>query len=477
MTVLIHGLARRGAERLRALAYLPVAGAVAYELGRMVTSGAGLRLALAAAAIIAGAAICVRSPRLAVFVVLAWLAVLGLVRLTVFGVGAASTFDTLLLVAPVATGLLAVGAMQQGAMADRDRLASWVLGLQVAMVLGAVNPLQGSPKAGFGGLMLLLVPTLWFWIGRGLLDDRLAAWALGAVVVLSVVAVGVGLRQTYSGLTDVEQAYLQSKHLASASVGGVLRAFGIFSSPSEYAEYIGVALVVLISVMARRGRWLVLLPVAGLIGWALLLESSRGAVLLTALAAGLALGLARGARVTTMAVGAGAAAAVLYVSAGHLAHVQFTGDRTGPLLSHQFQGIADPLNGQTSTAGTHAGMVASGLSSIVHAPLGSGTGVITTAASKFGADVRGSEADVSNAAIAWGLPGLVLYLGILLMGVRRLYEAARRRRDALSVVMFAIVVVTFQQWLNGQNYAAVVLPWLALGWASRSAGGAVGTPD
>jgi hypothetical protein len=100
--------------------------------------------------------------------------------------------------------------------------------------------------------------------------------------------------------------------------------------------------------------------------------------------------------------------------------------------------------------------------------LGLGTGAVTIASSKFGGEVRGTEADPSNAAVALGLPGLVAYSVLLVAGLRSAYRLAAVRRDARSLIALGLLVVTVLQWLNGGQYSAALLTWLSLGWIDQA---------
>src|SRR5262249_7889761 len=115
--------------------------------------------------------------------------------------------------------------------------------------------------------------------------------------------------------------------------------------------------------------------------------------------------------------------------------------------------------------------------SVTHDPLGTGVGSTTIAAQKLGSEtvpandvhsssVGGVEVDPGNAALAAGLLGLGAYVCVLIIGVRRAYTRARSR-DALALAALGVLFATLFQWLNGGQYAVVILPWLVLGWLDR----------
>ena len=137
------------------------------------------------------------------------------------------------------------------------------------------------------------------------------------------------------------------------------------------------------------------------------------------------------------------------------------------LIEHQVSGLSNPL-GSSSTLSVHASLVFRGLGTALHHPLGVGTGAVTIAGAKFGGASRGTEADPSNAAVAFGIPGLIAYAVVLVAGFGRAYALAATRRDACSLAALGILVVTVLQWLNGGQYAVALLVWLTLGWADRA---------
>ena len=75
-------------------------------------------------------------------------------------------------------------------------------------------------------------------------------------------------------------------------------------------------------------------------------------------------------------------------------------------------------------------------------------------------------------AVALGLPGLIAYLFVLVLGIRVVYRTACARRDPLALIALGIVTVTFLQWFNGGLYSVAFLPWLAMGWADSVDSGA-----
>ncbi len=203
----------------------------------------------------------------------------------------------------------------------------------------------------------------------------------------------------------------------------------------------------------------------------MVLESQRSALVIVVFALG-AMAAARTGRRPTGALLAGALfLLVLYFGVSQFASTSDTQatatNSVSALTSHLVSGIANPT-GQQSTLPGHLSRVESGIASGFTEPIGHGTGSITLAASNLGnAAVLGTELDPSNAAVAFGFVGLLLYLFVA--GERSGYRvpACALRRDPLSIAVLGVAGATLFQWLNGDLYSVAWLFWLTLGWADR----------
>jgi len=345
------------------------------------------------------------------------------------------------------------------------------------MVLGALNPRQGSLSAGVTSLLYTLVPLLAFWIGRGLCTDAVLTRVLWVITGFAVVTALYGLAQTFVGFPSWDKNWaLQQTTYAALGVfpagGGalVIRPFGTFSSAAEYGSFAAIGLAILLAALVRR-RWsLLALAVIALLGLAIFLEASRGIVVACIIAAALIWTAYR--RIRLLPAVVLVAAAVLVVPLGlRLANFGSTTGGAQTLIGHQIGGLSNPFNPQTSTLGTHASLVVQGVKEGFRNPLGVGLSAVTIAGQKFGGTIQaGTEADPSNMAVALGLPGLAVYLVVLYLAFRSGYGVARRRRGVLSLAALGILAVTVLQWLNGGQYAVAWLPWLVLGWIDRPSG-------
>lgn len=467
-------MSTRGAElvapRLRGLvgsvATATVFIAVSLFAGRSAASQAHLRFVVAGSVAIMLLGLGARSPRMLLAGAVVWLTALGLIRRLVTEVGGANHLDPLLLVGPLALGILVLVSVKAVGFPFRTWLSRAVLILTVLILLGSVNPLEGSLFGGIAGLLFVLVPIFGFWVGHNA-GDRTIKVVFAFVAILGIGVACYGLVQTLAGFPSWDQHWIDQVTFASLNVGGVIRPFASFSSAQEFAEYVAVAIVIWIGA-ASRVRYLPLSAVAlAVLIPALVLESSRSAVVLLIVALGAMLGAWRR---LPLALAAGLGA-LLLVAVGFglrsYGPTTFASSASGTLVSHEVSGLSDPLNSQTSTVGAHTSLVLNGVRSAFKNPIGLGIGTVTISNSTFGGVTASTEADPSNMAVALGLPGLLAYLAVLVLGIRVVYTTARTRQDPLSLIALGVVVVTMFQWLNGGLYSVAFLPWLILGWADR----------
>jgi hypothetical protein len=427
-----------------------------------------VRPALAATISILLIALGLVAPRTVLLILIVWLAALGFTRRVMSDLGGTPDTDPLLLIAPATLAVLALVAARYGAFRNLTLLSHSVLTLGVLTVIGALNPLQGSVKAGVGGLLFLFVPLLAFWIGRTIPEQTLAS-LFWAIAILAVPTAVYGLAQTFSGLPSWDANWVRESDFNALTVyaeGGTsyaLRPFSTFSSPAEYGYFLAIGIIAWFTFGLRRELAIPAAAASGLLAVALLYQSSRG-IVFTLVGA---IALITAARHRLAAV----PAAVLLVAA--VVSVPFVIEALAPrdtsaLVAHQVEGLSDPFNPEQSTLIGHLGIMLNGVTTAFSHPLGLGTSAVTLAGDRLGgARAQGTDADPSNIAVALGLPALVVYLVIVGVGLVRAYQTAVRRRDALSLAALGVLVTLFAQWMNGGQYAVAFLPWLMLGWLDR----------
>lgn len=419
--------------------------------------------ALSVAALVVGLAL--RSPRSLLLALPVWLAALGLTRRLLSAINPHGEADPLLLVGPLALVLLLGVSMTR--LDVRTPLAKAVLVLSLLVLVGAVNPLQGSLFAGLSALVFF-VPLAAFWVGRALCDDRTMRTVFLTFGVLAVPAALYGLYQTFAGFPVWDQRWIEENGYVALNVRGATRPFSAFSNGSEYASFVAVGVVAWLAFVRSRAIRPLALCVVGLLVVAVVYQASRGAVVL--LIAGVAVMLAarRGLSLPAAAAALAALLVALPFAIERVGPSSFGDDAPSRLLEHVVDGLGNPFNPESSTAKIHLRLLTGGLESVLVNPVGYGISTVTIAGSKFGGGSYNTEADPSNAAVALGLPGLLAYLVVLGVGFSRAYRLAARRADAVAVAVVGILGVNAFQWLNGGKYAVAFLPWLALGWVDRT---------
>jgi len=465
MTALAHDSKRRRHQPalLRGIGPFVALAVAVLAVGVASTSPRTLRLAVAFPVAALFAAVCLKSYRRTIVLLLIWLAVFGTLRRLLSASGALGDSDPLLLVAPVVVGLLVVLATRRGAFRDQTRLSNNVLILCGLVVLAALNPLQGGIAVGAGGLLFVMVPILWFWIGRALVDDALLTRVLRLISLLAVGAAGYGLFQTYRGFPKWDEKWIETKGYAALYVGDAIRPFASFSSSSEYVGLLAIGTVIWALQLRRADRRLPAVAALTVLTWAMTVASVRGALVVVPIALGMTFAASRGFGIgRTALTGVGA----LFVL-GLIVSQFDASTQTSALVSRQISGLSDPFDPQKSTLPLHVDALVKGLGVGLRNPVGHGLGVITIAGDKFGASNVSTDVDPSNVAVAMGIPGLLAYGAVVFVGLRLAFRRARHRRDLLTLATLGVALVTLFQWLNGGNYAVAPLPWLLLGWLDR----------
>jgi hypothetical protein len=442
------------------LAASVVVGAVAAnaDYARIVTAGA-LFFCLAA--------IAARQPRVALYGLIGWLGVAGLVRrlATAIGVETGSIGDPLLLVGPLLILVLFGIAVERGAFRNMTTFSKLVLAFTVVLAISCLNPLQGGPSVGLGGVVLVIVPMLSFWVGRTLIDERAVTVIAYILAGLSVAAALYGLNQLLNAFPSWDQSWIEHSGYASLAVAGATRAFGFSASAQEYGSLLGIGILAWRALGSRVG-WMVPATVAvALLGVAIWLASGRGVFVLTLAALWLTFSATQDRSFKFAIVGGLVMLALLPTVVGAVVSPS-RGEQistTSSLTSHQAEGLGNPF-GENSTFGVHLEEVGSAITNTVSNPLGRGLGATTHAAAKFGGNVEKAEADPGNAPIAAGFIGLVLYLLVAAYGLKYAYDVARRRRSVGAIAALGIIVVSLLHWLTGGQYAVILLCWLLLGW-------------
>lgn len=441
---------------------------LALVAGALVASPTGLRAALAAAVLAPAAVVVIRAPRVALHGLVVWFVTFGLLRRLSSGVSPKQAWgDPLILVGAVVWVILLLIAIRSGGFRGRSRLTNSILALWGLLALSALNPAQGGLTVGLSGALLVVVPMSAFVVGRTLVDDRTFNRLLRLAAWLGLATAVYGLAQTFIGFPPWDAAWIDDGGYAALNVGSVTRAFSSFSAASEYAGFLGLAVVSWVATARGARRWPLTAAALLLLATSLWFESSRGIIVLTVIAVGAMVSARLGVPLWRAVLIGVFCLAALPIVFSWLTPAQFSGDAAGQLAQHQVEGLTDPL-GEGSTLPLHMAMVRDGITSAFENPLGTGVGSFTIAGEKYGGVAGGSEGDPGRVPFAAGLPGLVAYFAVVVLAVRRSYRLAVERRDPLALAALGIVLITALQWLNGGHYALMFWPWLVLGWVDTN---------
>lgn len=434
-----------------------------------------VRLLLAVFAIGAAAVAAVRFRQAAALATLAFLPFLGLVRRLLIPVDGWPKYDPLLLIGPAVVLTLFFLAWYEGRLDWRSTpLSYWVTLLTAWMAIEMFNP--SGLSGNIAGGMYIVIPLLWFFVGRTYGDLALLRTVLVYVLCAMVLIACYGLYQTFVGFPPWDLDWIRVGGYAALHVAGVVRAFGTFPSSAEYGFSLGVGVVIAFALLVRGGvagrRWAPLLLAAiALMGVALFFESQRSALLYALGACGLVWAVAPGTRrrvITRLALTAVAAGGAYLAFAHSLAHVAVAGAVNG-LVTHDTHFLVDPF-GAHSTLPGHLQRIVGGIRAGLRRPWGYGLGAVSVAGKLGGAyAASGTEFDLSNAFVAGGVVGGLLFLPAWIWGWARAAVGARQAGWVLAAVL-GVLVAVFGNWMNGGQYFLSAFVWFVLGVVDRVLG-------
>ena len=126
-------------------------------------------------------------------------------------------------------------------------------------------------------------------------------------------------------------------------------------------------------------------------------------------------------------------------------------------------GLGHPFDEDRSTLNLHLDALRSGLEETVRDPLGDGTGSTTTAALRFDESPKGTEWDLTDGAIAFGVVGLALVAFASVATFALVGRRAWVRPDLLDLAVLGILVVLFRHWWTGGHYFLAPVLWVLVG--------------
>lgn len=456
------------------MAAVVAGGASAIAAGAVIAAGSPvLRSILAGAVAVAILAVFERDSRLGFLVLLAYLPLLALARRMLIPQVGWTTNDPLLLVAPIVATLQCAKLF----LIERRRLASealsyLVLVLVALIVIGSLNPRNGSLAVGLGGLLFMGMPLLWFFVAREYYDPRTARAVLVAVPCLAVAIAAYGFFQSLVTLPAWDRAWVEIAGYGSLFLErDVPNTFGTFASTAEYTLYMGVATAICLAfAFCGRPAMLLALPV---ILPALFLSSNRSGFVF-ALVAVAAMAVLRFVSARFVPLVLALLLGGIMLAAPTAAELLQSGAQStsNARVEYQLSGLGDPLNREQSTVTLHAELFYSGIADGIADPVGRGTGVTNNAIRRFGpggenaAGYGNTEIDISNAFVSLGLIGGLVFVAIFAMALAYAVKAFLGRRGPVELASLGILVATLGHWLSGGHYAVTVLVWVVLGWTA-----------
>ena len=474
---------RAGTDRVvgpRGWAALAAVAGLAFVIAAVVPDSGGARWALAVVLGVLLMGTCAWAPRQGLVLTLAWLLLLGTTRRVVSTFQGDPSSDPLLLVGPAAAAVLAVFAFALGALRARGVLATSVAALSVLALVQVLNPDQGSLRTGLAGLLFWLVPMLWFWVGRGLLDVRRAGTVLVLAALGALASSVYALVQAAIGFPSWDARWIDDRGYAALYVGpDTVRPFGPFASAAELALVLGfgIVLAAIVALDRRRvtDRTNTALMLLALGAFAALVVASgfaavRTAIVLTVFAFGIVLAVRAGAGLVRAVM---IAVLVLAAMVGVFSQINAEGlheSGVQGMVRRVVLGIGDPLGEEHSTLRGHLDLAQNGVEEGFTDPLGDGTGSVTIAGDRFGGEGRNdTENDLSNAGLAFGILGMALVATVTVAAFVLVARRVRERRDVAVLAVLALMLVGLGSWWRGGHWFAAPLVWVLLGWLDAPA--------
>ena len=427
-----------------------------------------IMIALIIASVVGGSI--VQYPMVGFSILAGFLPFLGLIRRELIpSIGYQSNEPLTLIGAAVGTLLFIRIASNRG-ITVKNITNKLAIALLVVMILQIFNPKQGGILVGLGGALFYIGPLMWFFVGRHHGGKQTLASISTVLLITSIIAAMVGLRQQFGELSNVERYWMVVSKYKQFLTDDVVRVFGASLSFGEYVTLMSMGAMVAWSRFLQR-KYLYALPFLFIAGTIFLSSSRAGVVMLLAgcIISWSFLDKRAVTRIPRIILGVAIGVAGLLVGLNQTRSLSI--DRNAAIfVDHQVEGLTDPLGSDRSTAVKHVGLVEIGFTSGIRNPIGQGLGSTTIAGRRFsqgGTDSEdgtfSTELDFTNIIVSTGFVGGILYM--VLMGrmswvIVKLWDV---RRASSSLEWIAIAVVTFGNWLQGGYYAPSILIWTCFG--------------
>lgn len=398
-----------------------------------------------------------------------YLTVLGDLRRWILPFAEWSGADPLLVVGPAVAIVLWGVAMTSERTGLDTPLSRWMVLLMGIMALQIFNPLQGGLLVGAAGAMFLLVPLLWYWVGKSFGSEALLRRLFFRLVVpLAGLAALFGLYQVAFGYPPYQLAwYRVAGYTALGPSEEYLRPLSIFANLTEYAEYLGAAILALLAPLLRGRASVGAALLIVLLFGALFLTGTRGPVLFLLVTGAILWALlGRTVRVwlPRLALGLLLGAAGLAYGLSQVAQVEGEG-RAQFNLRRQAELV--PEGEQGGPASAHLNLIRIAGVRTMEQPLGYGLGSVTLAASRFGPGGFSSEKDITDMFLALGVPGGIVYLIVLAYTTLLALRYWQRTRRTVGLIVIGLLLFSVFGWLQPGQYVMTPLVWFCVGALDR----------
>jgi hypothetical protein len=427
-----------------------------------------VRIPLAAAVAFPLLALAAVNIRIAILGALVYLIVLGDLRRILIPIAGWSGMDPLLLVGPAFAVIVCAAALGTGTLRLDTPLSRWAAALFIVMALQIFNPAQGGLAVGVAGVIFLMAPLFWFWVGRTYATPELMHRLLFFVVLpFGIAATAFGFVQRYSGYFPYQMEwYWIAGYSGLGRPETGLAPISFFASGTEHGTFLVITgmIIWVIGLRKYRPALILLLPIV----FAVLLTGSRGPVvrlLGTAAIVWAVMGENRAAWLPRFGLAFFLLSAGLVWSLTQAETVSLDSQSEYNLERQRMLFGGEDQPEEHSTLAVHGTLLIQSYWSVLRKPLGYGLGATSLAASKFGGPSQSlsTETDVGDVMVATGMVGGVIYhvmIALIMMSAIRYW---RGTRSNLALVLLGIIIAQFLLWLGGGLYAVSAIVWVCIG--------------
>lgn len=401
----------------------------------------------------------IKSPRDGVILTLVYLAILGGLRRWLIPVIGWVPQDPLILVQAAIVGIYFSFILFNRRLNWDTRLSKCLGWLLIIMTLEIVNPLQGGISVGVAGILFMMVPVLWYYVGRRIGTPKVTLNIVYVSLALSILGALYGMYQIWFGYLPSELVWMRINGVSDK------RVFSFFTLMAEYGVFLEIGVAILWAAFLKGNR-LALLPMLFLLA-AIFFLAERSIVVGVLFACTILWAVqSRDRRVWLPRIFLGVAIAGIGLvwSLQQAQNINF-GSQTQSLVQHQTEGLLDPGH---STATAHTSMIYNGILEGVKSPWGHGLGSTSIAASRLGTGSITTESDWGDAFVSLGLFGGLIYtfiIGIVLLTAVRQWM---KTRSFVSLAVLGILLSGIRCWLYGDFYATAMLMWFLIGALDRA---------